>query len=106
MSQPALRRLLFIPSLQVFSCLSRLSADAVEHGVVLCGMAGAFAIKVFSKTDIEGPVQFVFDAPVLSDGAVQPRRVGLEAGDVEAGLALGLARDLVTAFRFDAYQAL
>ena len=69
----------FHPEFAGFFLLEQVERDAVEHGVVLCGMAGAFAVKVFSETDIEGPVQFVFDAPVLSDGAVQPRRVGLEA---------------------------
>ena len=66
----------FHPEFAGFFLLSRSSAMRLKHGVVLCGMAGAFAIKVFSKTDIEGPVQFVFDAPVLSDGAASaaPRR--------------------------------
>jgi hypothetical protein len=62
----------------------QVESDAIENGEVLRGVAGAFAVEVFAEADIEHPVQFVFDAPVLADGAVQSRGVGLEAGDVEA----------------------
>ena len=77
-----------MPSLRVFSCLSRLSA--VERGVVLCGLAGAFEVEVFSEADIQDAVPFVLDAPVSAYSPVQPRRIGLEAGDVEACFVPGL----------------
>ena len=51
-------------------------------------------------------MQLVFDAPVLANHAVQSRRIGLEAGDVIAGFALGLARRLVVALALDAHQPL
>ena len=34
-------------------------------------------------------MQFVLDAPVLTNGAVQTRRLGLETADVVAGFGLG-----------------
>jgi hypothetical protein len=69
-------------------------------------MAGAFAVQVFAEAHVEHPVQFVFDAPVLADHRVQPRRIGPEAGDVVADFALGFARDLVIAFALDTHQPL
>ena len=40
-------------------------------------------LSVFAKAHVEHPMQFVFGASVLTDHAVQPRRVGPEAGDVD-----------------------
>ena len=61
-------------------------------------IAGAFAVQVLFEADIEGPVELVFDAPVLANGLIQPRRVGAKAGDVVADFALGLSCRLVVAF--------
>jgi hypothetical protein len=45
--------------------------DAIEHGEVLGGVAGAFAVKVFAEADVERPVQLIFDTPVLTNGAIR-----------------------------------
>jgi hypothetical protein len=79
---------------------------AVEDGEVLCGVASAFAVKVFAKTHIQHPVQFVFDPPVLADHRVQPRGIGSEAGDGVADFALGFTRRLVIALGLDTHQSL
>ena len=52
-----------------FILLEQIESDAVEHGEVLRGVAGAFAAEVFTEAYVEHPVQFVFDAPVLADHA-------------------------------------
>ena len=82
----------------------QIQGNAVEQGEVLGGMTGAFAVQVFAEVDIQHPVQFVFDAPVLANALIQPHRVGLEAGDVVADLALGLAGGLVVPLGLDAHQ--
>ena len=50
-----------------FLLLEHIESDAVEQGEVLRGVARAFAAEVFAEADVEHPVQFVFDAPVLAD---------------------------------------
>ena len=76
--------------------------DSVEQREVLRGVACPFSAEVFAETHIQHPVQLVFDGPVLSDGAVQASRIGLEAGDVEAGFAFGFARRLVVSLTLKA----
>src|SRR5271163_1672266 len=85
-----------------FMLLEQVEGDAVEYGKVVCGMARAFVVEVFAEAHIEYPVQFVFDAPVLANGAVQPRRIGLQTGNIVACLTLGLARGLVVPLSLDA----
>ncbi len=65
-----------------FVLFEQVAGDAVEQREVLCGMTGVFAVQVFCEADIQRPVEFVFDAPVLTDGSIQPLGIGLEAGDV------------------------
>ncbi len=89
-----------------FVLFEHVEGDAVDEGKVLGRMACSFSAQVFSEADIEHPVQLVFDAPVLPDRTVQPGRVGLEAGDVEAGFGLRPARCLVMPFGLNAHQAL
>jgi len=43
---------------------------------ILCGVALAFAAEVFAESDVEHPMQFVFNAPVLADDAVQLCGIG------------------------------
>ncbi len=74
-----------------FVLFERIEGDAVEHREVLRGMAGAFAIQVLAEADIEHPMQFVLDAPVLANGCIQPLRIGPQAGDVVADFALCFA---------------
>ena len=74
-----------------FVLFERIEGDAVEHREVLRGMAGAFAIQVLAEADIEHPMQFVLDAPVLATGCIQPLRIGPQAGDVVADFALCFA---------------
>ena len=95
-----------MPRLLVFSCLSILRAMRLSREKFCAAVAGAFAAEVFAEADVEHPVQFVFDAPVLADRAVQPRRIGLEAGDVVADFTLDFARGLVIPFRLDTHQPL
>ena len=89
-----------------FVALQQVKGDAVKQGKVLGGIAGAFAVEVFAEADIERPMQLVFNAPVLANGAVQPSGIGLEAGDVIAGILLRFAAGLVETFGLDAYQTL
>jgi hypothetical protein len=84
----------------------QVESDSVEDGEVLRGVACAFSAAVLAEADIEHPVQLVLDAPVLADGPVPPRRVGLEAGDVLTNFALSLASGLVVALGLDAHQPL
>ena len=53
----------------------QVEGDAVEYTEVLCCIACAFAVQVFAEAHIQDPVQFVFDAPVLTDREVQHRRI-------------------------------
>ena len=46
--------------------------------------------EIFAEADIQYPMQFIFDAPVLADRRVQLRSIGLEAGDVVTDFAFGL----------------
>src|SRR5271165_106487 len=89
-----------------FVLFEQVEGDAVENGEVLGCVACAFAVVVFAKTDIEHPVQFVLDAPVLTNGAVQTRRIRFETGDVVAGFGLGFTRGLVIALRLDTHYPL
>ena len=82
----------------------QVEGDAVENGEVLCCVACAFAVEVFAKGNIEHLVQLVLDAPVLTNGAVQTRRIGLETGDLGARFRFGFARGLVIALRRDRHQ--
>src|SRR5664279_471156 len=84
----------------------QVECDTVEDGEVLRGMAGPFAVEVFGEADIEHPVEFVFDAPVLADEAIQVRGRRLEAGDVVADLTLGFAGGLMVALGLDTHQPL
>ena len=86
--------------------LEDVEGDPIEEGEVLCGVACSFSTEVFSEADIECPMQFVFNAPVLADGLVEPSGIGFEAGDVEAGFGLCLARRLVVTLGPDAHQTL
>jgi len=95
-----------MPSLHVFVVSEQVEGDAVEDGEVLRGIAGAFAVQVFSEADIESPVGHVFDAPVLANGLIQPRRVGAKTGDVAADFAFGDACCPLATFRLDAHQPL
>ena len=74
----------------------QVEGDAIEQRKVLRGVAGAFAVEVFAEADIEHqcPPPRIFDAPVLADDRVRPRRIRPEAGDVVADLALDFAGDL------------
>jgi len=69
-------------------------------------MSGAFAVQVFAEAHVEHPMQFVFDAPVLADHRIEPRRIRLEAGDGVADCALDFAGYLVVPFALDTYQPL
>ncbi len=74
-----------------FVLSERIEGDAVEHREVLRGMASAFAVQVLAEADIEHPMQFVLDAPVLANGCIQPLCIGPQAGDVVADFALCFA---------------
>ncbi len=89
-----------------FVLFEEVECDPVQEREVLCGVALAFAAEVFAESDVEHPMQFVFNAPVLADDAVQLCGIGLEAGDVVAGFAFGFACGLVIAFGLDAHQPL
>jgi hypothetical protein len=52
--------------------LEDVEGDAIEEGEVLRGVSCSFSAEVFAEADIEHPMQLVFNAPVLSDGPVEP----------------------------------
>ena len=89
-----------------FVLFEHVEGDAGEDGIVLRRVTGAFAAEVLAEADIEHPVQFVFNAPVLADGCVQPRGIGLEAGDVVTDFVFAFARRLVITLGLDAHQPL
>jgi hypothetical protein len=60
-----------------FVLLEQVEGDAGEDGVVLRGVSGTFPAEILVKADIEHPVQFVFDTPVLTNDPVQPRCLAL-----------------------------
>ena len=93
-------------AVQRFFLFEQVEGDAVEDREILGGVAGAFTVQVFAEADIEHPVQFVFDALVLADHRVQPRRVRPEAGDVVADFTLDFARRLMIALALDTHQPL
>ena len=71
------------------------SAHDPLKGYIPAGMSVEQAALLRSgklaEADIEHPVQFVFNAPVLADDGVQPRGIGLETGDVVTDFALDFA---------------
>lgn len=89
-----------------FVLFEHIEGDACEDGVVLSGATGTFAAEILAEADIDYPVQLVFNAPVLADGCVQPRCVGLEAGDVITDFLFCFPRRLVIALGFDPHQSL
>src|ERR1017187_7110623 len=80
----------------------QVEGHAIEQRKILSRVVLAFTVEVFAEADIEGPVQLVFNPPVLPDRLVQPPHVELEACDVVADFSLGLVRDFVVAFALDA----
>jgi hypothetical protein len=101
-----LESLNIVSEIACFVLSEQVQGDPIEDGKVLCGVAGAFAVQIFSEADIEGPVELVFDSPVLANGPVELCGVGLETGDVVADFLLGFARCLVEPFGLDAHQTL
>ncbi len=57
--------------------------DFADGGEVLRGVSGPFPAVVFAESDIEQPVRLAFNAPVLPDDRVDPRRIRAQAGDLE-----------------------
>jgi hypothetical protein len=53
-----------------FVLFEQIEGDAVEYGKVLRRVTCAFAVEVLAQANIEHPMQFVFDAPVLANAAV------------------------------------
>ena len=84
----------------------QVECDAIEHREVLSRVASAFAVKVFSKPHIQHPVQFVFDALVLTNGGIEARGVKRQAGDVVAGFAFLLAGGLLVSLGLDTHNPL
>jgi len=56
-----LKALSFVAEPGSFVHSEQVEGDAVENGEVLCGISGAFAVRVLSEADMEGPVELVFD---------------------------------------------
>ena len=50
----------------------QVESDAVDQGEVPGCMTGSFAALIFSKPHVQYLMQFVFDVPVLADGAFPP----------------------------------
>ena len=96
----------FDAELGSFVLPEQVEGDAVEEGEVLRGMACTFATEVFTETRIEHPVEFVFEAPGLTDELIEPRGVGRQAAAVVADFSLGPVRDLVVALALDTHQPL
>ena len=78
----------------------------VDAGKVLRGVSGPFSAGILAKGHVQHPVQLVFDAPVWANGAIEPRRIGFETGDVVTNFSLCFARCLVVPFALDAHQPL
>ena len=48
----------------------QVEGHAIEQRKILSRVVLAFTVEVFAEADIEGPVQLVFNSPVLSDRLV------------------------------------
>ena len=84
----------------------KVEGDAVEQGEVLGGISGPFAALVLAKGRVQHPVQFVFDALVLTNGGIEARGVKRQAGDVVAGFAFLLAGGLLVSLGLDTHNPL
>jgi hypothetical protein len=82
----------------------QVQGHAVEQPEVLRRISGALRAQIRAQGHVEHPVELVFDAPVLADHIVQSLSTWLEAGDVIANPALGLASGFVVTLAFDAHQ--
>ena len=56
----------------VFS--DQVQGNAIEQREVLGCVSGSFAASIFAKGHVQHPAQFVFDAPVLANRRIEPRR--------------------------------
>ena len=79
------------------------SSEQVEGHVLDCGevgwrVAGPHPAFVVAEHHVHGPVQVVFDAPVIADGRPDGVRFLRQRGDVEPRLALDAAIGLPSAF--------
>src|SRR6266852_1659688 len=106
MIPPGFEAFAFDATLGGFVLFEEVECDTVKDGEILRGVALPFATEVFAEGDVEHPMQFVFDAPVLADDAVQLRGIKLEAGDVVTRFAFAFACGLVITLGLDPHQPL
>jgi len=53
-----------------FVLLEQIESNAFEQGKILRCMFLPLAILILTETDIQNPVQFVFNSPMLADGLI------------------------------------
>ena len=87
-----------------FVLSEQVQSNTFEEGEILGRMFLPFAIQVFAETDIQSPMQFVFDAPVLAYRSVQLDGIRRETGDVIAGLSFRDPGSFVIALSLNPYQ--
>src|SRR6185437_7795453 len=92
-----------MPSLEVLSCRSKFKAIRLRRekfwAACFCRLRSRS-----SETDIQSPMQFVFDAPVLAYRSVQLDGIRRETGDVIAGLWFRDPGSFVIALSLNPYQ--
>jgi len=59
------------PEFGSFVLFEQVEGKPVDEGEVLSSVAGTLAAQVFAEGDVEYPVEFVFDAPVLTNDLME-----------------------------------
>ena len=72
----------------------QIQRDVSEDGEIFIRMARANSALIFSESDIEPPVQIVFDAPMASCGGSPQLRVGRDAADEMTHFSADLLTDM------------
>ena len=72
--------------------VKQVDGHVTDDSEIFWSMAFAYTAVIFSESDVQAPVQAVFDAPVLSDGFGDGSGVVAEAGDEVGCFHRGLLR--------------
>lgn len=74
-----------------FILFEQVEGEPIDEGEVLRSVSSAFAAQVFAEGDIEYPMEFVLDTPMLANGLIQLSGLGWETGNVVSFSVLPVA---------------
>jgi hypothetical protein len=63
----------------------QVEGDMAEHGKVFCGVTLAYARQIFSKSNIQDPMDFVFNLPVRTDRVSKFNGIARQGTDIISG---------------------